>query len=232
MGLDTVELVMEIEERFGVELPDAECAAVRTVADLAALVISRLPRSGVPCPTAHAFFELRNHIVASTRIDRRRVRPRTRITELIPSGLWRSWRALRKSNPRVPRLVATPAIDTAMVWLTGLSVLAGVGMVAVVLATHGAGAGVAAFIVVAALVLTLSVVSREIGWRLPDGVETVGDVVRLIANDGPAYGSPGERLIAQQLVLAEVRRITSEQLGLPLDKVQPESDFLKDLGAG
>ncbi len=45
MGLDGVELVMAVEDRFGVKLPDSECSHVRTVADLAALVIAKLPRA-------------------------------------------------------------------------------------------------------------------------------------------------------------------------------------------
>jgi hypothetical protein len=34
----------------------------------------------------------------------------------------------------------------------------------------------------------------------------------------------------QQRVIEGVRRITAEQMGLPLEKVLPESDFVKDLG--
>ena len=50
MGLDLVELVMEVEEHFDVPLPDSELTQVRTVADLANLVASKLPSSGVDDP--------------------------------------------------------------------------------------------------------------------------------------------------------------------------------------
>ncbi len=43
MGLDLVELILETEDRFDVVLPDSDCQRVRTVADLAGLVASRLP---------------------------------------------------------------------------------------------------------------------------------------------------------------------------------------------
>lgn len=45
MGLDAVEIVMEIEDHFNVELPDFELHQLRTVADLAALVTRRVPGS-------------------------------------------------------------------------------------------------------------------------------------------------------------------------------------------
>lgn len=232
MGLDAVELVMEVEDRFNVKLADSECARVRTVADLAALVISRLPRPSGICPTARTFFELRSQMVNAAGVERRLARPKTRLETLFPSGLRRPWRMLRKANPRLPRLVASSAVDTAIMWATAIGVFVSVAVIGVTWARYGAGAGVVAFLLVAVAMLVLLRTSSEIGWRLPPGVETVGDVVRLIAPIAVAHGSSGERLLAQQHVLAEVRRITSLQLGLPLEKVQPESDFVKDLGVG
>jgi acyl carrier protein len=232
MGLDAVELVMEVEDRFNVKLADSECARVRTVADLAALVISRLPRPSGFCPTARTFFELRSQMVNGAAVERRLVRPKARLEALFPSGLRRPWRMLRKANPRLPRLVASSAVDTAMLWATALCVFSGVAVVAVIWATLGAGAGVIAFLLMALVSGFIIHASSAIGWRLPPGVETVGDVVRLIAPIEVAHGSQGERLLAQQQVLAEVRRITSQQLGLPLEKVQPESSFVKDLEVG
>lgn len=43
MGLDGVEIVMEVEQEFGVTLGDAEVAGVRTVGDLVELVASKAP---------------------------------------------------------------------------------------------------------------------------------------------------------------------------------------------
>lgn len=45
MGLDTVEIVLRVEETFGIDLPDVELASVRTVSDLQEITSS--------CVTAH-----------------------------------------------------------------------------------------------------------------------------------------------------------------------------------
>jgi hypothetical protein len=42
MGLDTIEVVLCVEEVFGLSLPDDECGRIVTVGDLYRLVLSKL----------------------------------------------------------------------------------------------------------------------------------------------------------------------------------------------
>ncbi len=48
MGLDTVEIILETERRFAIDLPDAECARVSTVGDLYGLVLRKLKLPYLP----------------------------------------------------------------------------------------------------------------------------------------------------------------------------------------
>lgn len=43
MGLDSIELVMEVEDEFRLHLPDEECEKVRTVDDVVDLVMKYRP---------------------------------------------------------------------------------------------------------------------------------------------------------------------------------------------
>src|SRR4051812_43436238 len=76
MGLDTVELVMEIEDEFEFAIPDADAEHIKTCGDLHAYVLGRLrPFVGAPCPSAAAFYRLRRSILRHVPISRDRVRP-------------------------------------------------------------------------------------------------------------------------------------------------------------
>jgi acyl carrier protein len=46
VGLDTVELVMAIEEGFGLEIPDEKAVGIFTVGDMHAFLVSELRRLG------------------------------------------------------------------------------------------------------------------------------------------------------------------------------------------
>jgi hypothetical protein len=48
MGLDIVQLVMQVEETFSLDLPNDECEQVRTVGDLYRLVLKKLALAYVP----------------------------------------------------------------------------------------------------------------------------------------------------------------------------------------
>lgn len=233
MGLDVVELVMEVEDHFNVRLPDSECARIRTVADLAALVIRRLPRDDGTCPTSRSFFAIRTLMVTHAGLQRKDVRPKTRLNDLFPQGSRRVWNSLRTIDQRLPRLTVHRRVDGILLVIAALSVLACPIAAGLLLAWQGAsGAAPTSLIVFAAGLWMFHSLYVQFVRHFPEGLETVGDVARLITPIPMPNNSSGERLIAQQRVLEEVRVLTAQQLGLPLESVQPTSEFVKDLGAG
>jgi hypothetical protein len=84
MGLDTVELVMRIEEEFSIDLPDWELSSVRTVGDLYALVLSNLDTTPA-CLTSKAFYRTRRAMMDALNLPRRSIRPSTSLDPLLPS---------------------------------------------------------------------------------------------------------------------------------------------------
>lgn len=75
MGLDSVELVMTFEERFGVTITDAEAETCFTPAAVIDLVFGKLRASDAKvCVTQRAFHLLRRGLVQTLAVPRREVR--------------------------------------------------------------------------------------------------------------------------------------------------------------
>ena len=106
MGLDTVELVMEVEETFGIEIPIEAAQEIVTVGDLFEFVKSQteLAPAGT-CLTAATFYDLRKGLHLSG-IDQR-FGPSTRLDEILPCDDRRSfWARLAEDTElRLPKLV-------------------------------------------------------------------------------------------------------------------------------
>ena len=87
MGLDSVEIVLELEREFKIRVPDDEAERVRTVDDLVALVIRALNASEDPpvLDDAHlrtiVFEKVRDIVAEIIGIDARRVVPSARLIE-------------------------------------------------------------------------------------------------------------------------------------------------------
>lgn len=226
MGLDMIEIVMETEQRFNVSLDDAECTRIRTVADLAALVIAKLAVSGDTCPTQRAFYELRR-VLSTVGVDRERIRPRSVIDNLAPGLTRGTWKRLCGADRRLAAFETDDWGDSgnALLWLLAIVTIGAIvtplidGCAAVLVAAAAVGIGVG--------IHQMFANARCV--RLQPAYATVADMARAIAPVAQA-ASAGERRAREGEVLDEVRRITARCLGLPLERVLPRSDFVRDLG--
>ncbi|MCA9244482.1 MAG: acyl carrier protein [Phycisphaerales bacterium] len=226
MGLDVVEAVMEIEERFDVSLPDEEVSQMNTVADLAALVFRRVAQRLPPrhCAQLTAFYHLRRLLIAEAGVTRRDVRPDVALGRLLPRRRRDIWTRIRAIEADLPALeLRSPWRPVLRVIRNGTLTLAGVPLWLVATVEYGcSGAFVASLAAVSALWL-FGKVEWLIANDLPRSVKTVADAVYCIAPLD--VSTEGKRLAAQQAVLDEVRRIVAEATGFPVEKVRPESVF-------
>ena len=73
MGLDSVELVMAVEDEFGLEIPDRAAEMMMTVGDMHAFLIAELKRFGREGNSAKVFEQMRAIIVRQLRIKPEKV---------------------------------------------------------------------------------------------------------------------------------------------------------------
>lgn len=229
MGLDGVELVMEIEDRFGVVITDAEASQFRTVGDVVGLLNSRIEaaKSG-HCATLAAFLSLRGLVRDVVGDAEFSVRPKDAVAaKLSTSQRRRLWRQAPKAleiclEPlRAPRMIR--ATFTANACLIVVAAVAAGGPWAndfippVLLVFLGALLLIASFLAV-----------QPFRTVPPESWSTFGAIARQIARKTAA--SNNLHLRDDESILAELRPILTNVLGVAPDRVTADARLVEDLG--
>jgi hypothetical protein len=109
MGLDAVELVLEIEESFGIKIPDDRASEIETIGELYEFVLAVRPGRNLSggCLSAATFRMIRRTVCSRLSAKVYRLRPRDELNSIMPQvGRRRFWDQLQTDLAlRFPRLV-------------------------------------------------------------------------------------------------------------------------------
>jgi hypothetical protein len=243
MGLDSVEIVMRIEEEFSIDLPDAELGSVRTVGDLYQIVLSKLDTiSSADCLTSKAFYRTRRALVDSLGLSRRSIRPSSALELLLPAESRRLKWAEIASNIGLtfPRL--QPSRSQKDLFLTLSLALPTVAIIAVWGAAHfylGSAVGILLFWISAFVIWVLLIgltnwsliaATRSLMAELP--VPTVGDLARMLLTmnfTAFAPASDGSKPLSREAVWTQIVHILSDQMQIDAEEIVPEARITEDL---
>lgn len=116
MGLDTVELIMRVEEEFDITIEDAEAEYCVTPGTMCALIERKLgiieANKRSFCPTSRAFYRVRRELVACG-IERAHIKPQAQLNAVLPlAGRDKMWRQLEQglAMPLPPISRSTPSL--------------------------------------------------------------------------------------------------------------------------
>jgi acyl carrier protein len=231
MGLDIVEMVMNVEERFGVTIPDAEAAHLVTVGDLYNFLLHRRGAvlAGV-CLSGAIFYRARRALCQLYGRQRQEVCPEAWLEDLLPAGQRRwHWRRLREAlHPlSLPDLQRPLWLRVAL--FAGLSAVSLGSLVAGVMQLPVVPAAPILFGVFLAVMLT-HLLTRRLAVCLPWGCTTIRGLVRSMGGDRDRAFSDLQRLDEQD-VWQELCQIIGTNLGVDPTGLKPETSFVYDLGA-
>ncbi len=233
MGLDTVELAMEVEESFGITIPDGHACQMRTVGDLYLFILeeTRDHRRGPDsCLTAATFYALRR-CLASHIDGGPPIRPRCDVDATLPRRkrqiLWES--LAHEMDLRFPRL-RRPS------WMVLLNAIA------VTITTFAAytyfvpttGQPLAVFLALIMLGLTAAIVAlitAPFALFPADSFRTYRGLVNqllalnyLVLSERYESWNPTDVWNVLQLIIVE-------QLSVKKEHVTPDANFVYDLGS-
>ncbi len=230
MGLDTVELIMTVEDAFQIRLADEDVGAVVTAGDLHRLVLSKLPQdeqSG-DCLTSGVFYHLRRALIAETGAGRARIVPAAELDSLLPpEDRRRRWRRVAsKLDLRLPDL-------RQPVWVQGLIFVAGLALSSLPFAIGAVEISVpwvaASFIAGLILLVLLFKAAKPLANAIPAECATVGELVKMMValNHGRLAGRA--RRWNRDEVWESLRRVIEQQTSVPRGEIKPETSFVADL---
>lgn len=235
MGLDAVELLMEVEETFGIAIPDADAEKITTVGALHRYIVAKLGldasrRARSRCPSQAEFHRLRRALVEGLGVDRSLVRPDSTMEALIATGRRKAaWAHLgRALGFPLPRLVRPAGL------VSGLTVGIAVAIFTIAVFESAVRVPAGALIVSIlglpiALALLAAWLTVPFATGIPPACATVRDAVGVSLFRDP--GSVRDD-IGPDTVWTVLRTIIVDQLGVRPEDVVEDASFVGDLGAG
>jgi acyl carrier protein len=218
MGLDAVELLLATEEEFGIHIDSADAAELATPAMLANHIESRVRSVGdKSCPSQVGFYRIRTALVKSFGANRRDVLPDSPIRAYLTGNVRTQWRQLQ---------VAVGAKEFPVLKRN----------LAILVATFGAFPTICAFPlliagfppVLAAMAFCLACLAANyatygMGSVIPPKYASVGSLIPFVTCDSSVQWT-------SELILERVIQLTSDQLGIPVEQIQSDAHFVRDLG--
>jgi acyl carrier protein len=244
VGLEVVEIVMDVEETFGISLPDARVSEIRTVGELNECIADILGHDlDEASVTKIVLDRLRSAITSVDGTAASRIDSDTRLPSLFPYGGRKSaWKRLEASldlplppldRPRPLNGLLT-VVAIALGWLFGLLTL--VVIVPPEIDPPGW--------LVAPLGVIFGLLAMYLCWRLgrwltlplarifPRNLDTVGNLTELIVRQHYGRVVKQEQRFSRDEVWSILQEIVAGVLRVDPQRVTPEARFVEDLGAG
>lgn len=229
MGLDGVELVMALEEAFGVSISDGNAEQAVTPRMVGDIIFSKLQATNeATCQSQRAFYLLRKAFIRRFNLNRTAVAPDMTFRRLIPVNaepqFWqelkndihaRSWPVLVRPRWMVWLLTASVcAVFLGSFWMFYKIVPVGVEFATIL----GAVLAIATWILFIRL-------TNQFMVRIPHCIKTLRDIV--------PYAITSDQIKwTREQVSAVVKKIVLEQLDISEAQYREDTHFVKDLGLG
>lgn len=229
MGLDAVELVMDVEDHFGISIQNSEAERVRSVGDLVVFVQSRIDAAhAAACPTLSSFLQLRSCAREIANDNRLRIRTSTRVVDALTRSerqrLWNRLHDLLGTAP--PSLRRPPVMRKVLVFLVIAAIISAIATAAAM------DFAILPLTLALAAIITLVVHFLTVRFRVvpPDALTTFGAISKRIA--GVTVATKQLHLRSFDEILDELKPIVAETLGVDASEVVPAARFIEDLGMG
>ena len=128
MGMDTIEILMKVEDTFDIKIPDREAEKILTVGDFHDVVWRQLySKSGERCKSQSLFYKLRQSVAQSFNFPAQQLQLGTSPNEVFP---WQNRRQTyfafaQSNNLKLPNLILASPLATLLDTFGYITILGG-----------------------------------------------------------------------------------------------------------
>ena len=227
MGLDIVELVLEIEDEFDIHLPDSDMEVIRTPYDLATYIYEKLSNpENDKCRSQVGFYKLRKKFMDGFGLKKEELSPDTNLQELLGEDIRSKWKQLVETleyGQHIPSLILDkkyifPIFILAFILSISTYLFYNIDIIEVI----------PIFIFIFIFVFLLSTVL--FANIIPDKHSKLSSLIKYTGTFS-GYSGNYYRYNSKEKILKRVIEISSYQLNVSIDDIKPNSRYVEDLGA-
>ena len=222
MGLDFVELIVEIEKKFEISINESEVYHADTVGKLSDVIYQRLRKDAQdPCPTQKGFYIIRHNLISEYKLSRSEITPDTKLNDIIPKKKRRKmWKSLIKAITKDSRnleLELTLWPNIVFIYFCPILVLL---LVLYLLPWEAFWLAIIAAFTTAWLFAWFLTPLKN---KIPDDCSTVKDLI-------PYITTRSTKVWGKDEVYEEIKNLIVEMFAIKPSLITPNSHIIDDLG--
>jgi hypothetical protein len=235
MGLEGVELLLDVEETFSITIDDHDVASMIKVGDLYCYLVENVglgTSDSATCLSSTVFYRLRRALIAALGVERKQVRPDTTVESLLPCPVRpEAWRRLGAAlDLKLPPLERPGWVYSVVIpaWVFGIGSTGGLLSTLVISRENELFSRreyIAAAVLGYAVAIGVEVATRPLERRLPRGCESVGGLVEALVTLNFARLRSEQRAWSRDDVWTTVRGLVARQAGIAPEDVTTGTRF-------
>ncbi|WP_018610195.1 acyl carrier protein [Uliginosibacterium gangwonense] len=220
MGLESVELILSVEEEFGIRIEDSSMEHLLTPRLLAEYIISQLGAvapTDKPCASQTSFYQIRRALIRQLDIPRKDVHPDTLLQTILPRPIRQQWHQL-KIAINAKKL---PPLQCPRQYAYAIFIVLSMIMLAACLLAQVPG-----WVIILALLIsfyTATLICDRFGTLIPANISSVAHLIPYARLTTPP-------LWTREAVLHKVMQLTAEITGTSFELIQADHRFAQDIG--
>lgn len=231
MGLDSVELVMEFEKKFGIEIPDADAEKLTTVGSVHEYIYNRiLSAKSHNCLSQHLFYKIRQYFFDHLIIPKSAISAKSNINEMFPTQN----RKVEYKKFSEAMALAVPELTLnnktrKLLEIIGSILILGSLIVAFLLTSFFSYSKWFYILPVAGIILTILISQLLNPYRTTISPMLVKDYIYKLISLNYAQLTENNHLTKQEII-SVINQVIVDKIGVDMEELTPEKSFTDDLG--